>query len=85
MEQFNESDHTRLLNLCDYGDQLVEFCLQAACSKVDLFTPLTRKQAMFGPQCGQWLLAEQNELNSIITNKVLLPAVLPKGIKSLNT
>jgi hypothetical protein len=75
LEQLNKPDYTRLLNQYDYGDQLVEFCLQTACSQVDVFTPITRKQAMPGQQCDQWLVAEQNEINSIITNKVLLPAV----------
>jgi len=78
-------DFERLLKQSDYGDQLVDFCLQTTCSQVEIFTPLTRRQAVSGPQRDQWLLAEQNEINSIISNEVLLPAILPFGRKPLRT
>jgi len=48
--ELSETDNTRLLAQYDYGDQLVEYCLETRSSQVEIFTPLTRRQAMTGPQ-----------------------------------
>ena len=64
---------------------MVDFCLQTCTCQVNIFTPLTRNQAMRSPQAAEWLAAEQKEIESIKTNKVLRAAQLPKGKKLLKT
>jgi len=43
---------------------------------VDIFTPVTRKQAVANPQSEQWLSVEIKEIDSILEREVLEPAVL---------
>ena len=83
--ELSEPDHARLLAQHDYGDQLVDYCLETRSSQVEIFTPLTRRQAMSGPQSEQWLMAEQKEIDSITKNGVLQAAQLPGGRKPLKT
>ena len=83
--ELSEIDHSRLLAQYDYGDQLVDYCLETRSSQVDIFTPLTRRQAVFGPQKEYWLAAEQKEIESINEKEVLEPAILPEGRKALKT
>ena len=47
--------------------------------------PLTRRQAMSGPEEEQWLEAEQSELKSMINNKVFGECLLPKGRKAIRS
>ena len=70
----SEEDFTSLLKSQTLGDVMVDFCLQTCTSQVNIFTPLTRNQAMRSPQAAEWLAAEQKEIESIKTNKVLRAA-----------
>ena len=54
-------------------------------SQVDIFTPITRRQAVSSPQSEQWLRAEKKEIDSIQEKKVLEQAVLPIGKNLLKT
>jgi len=69
--------YSKILKQYDHGDQLVDYCLSTNECQVDIFTPLTRKQAVASPQSEQWLSAERKEIDSIIEKEVLEPAVLP--------
>ena len=53
---------------------MVDFCLQTCTSQVNIFTPLTRNQAMKNPQAAEWLAVEQKEIESIKTNKFVRAA-----------
>ena len=53
---------------------MVDLCLQTCTSQINIFTPLTRNLAMRSPQAAEWLAAEQKEIESIKTNKVLRAA-----------
>jgi len=83
--QLSESDFLRLLRQKELGDPIAAYCLQTGISTADIFTPATRRQAMRSPQCKQWSMAEQNEIQSITDRKVLEPAHLPKGKMALRT
>ena len=48
-----------LLTQCEKGDELANYCLQTNMSQVDIFTPLTRRQALSSPQSEEWLKAEK--------------------------
>jgi hypothetical protein len=69
--------YSKILKQYDHGDQLVDYCLSTNECQVDIFTPLTRKQAVASPQSEQWLSAERKEIDSIIEKEVLEPAILP--------
>ena len=78
-----EEDFTSLLKSQTLGDIMVDFCLQTCTSQVNIFAPLTKKQAIRNSQAAEWLAAEQKEIESIKINKVLRAAQLPKGKKLL--
>ena len=54
-------------------------------TQVDIFTPMTRKQAIASPQCEHWIKAEKKEIDSILEKEVLEPAILPIGKNLLKT
>jgi hypothetical protein len=63
----------------------VHYCLQTSISLVGILSSSTRRQALASPQKDLWLEAEQKELQSITTKKVLQEAQLPRGKKLLRT
>ena len=67
------------------GDELVDYCLQTSIGLDGILTPSTRRQALATPQKELWLEAEQKEIQSITTKKVLQEAQLPRGKKLLRT
>jgi len=69
--QLSESDFLKLLRQRDLGDQITAYCLETGIRTSDIFTPTTRRQAMRIPQCEQWFMAEQNEIQFITDRKVL--------------
>ena len=52
---------------------------------IDHRVPLTHNEAMMLPSSGLWREAEETELQSLNSNKVLLPSVLPPGQKLMHT
>ena len=66
--EFTDGDYERLLRQNDLGDQLVEYCLLTTCRQVEIFTPLTRRQAMASPQREHWIAAERKEIDSFTEN-----------------
>ena len=85
MSELTDNMFELLLGQYDHGDPLVEYCLETCTSQVDIFTPLTRKQALKSPQFEQWHMAEQKEIDSIQSKGVFQPAQLPRGKKLLRT
>jgi len=52
-------------------DELVDYCLQTSRSLDGILTSSTRRQALASPQKELWLEAEQKEIQSMTTMKVL--------------
>ena len=67
------------------GDPLCEFVLKTSQANPSSTTPNTHKQAMRTAHAAEWTAAEQSELHSMHINKVMLPTMLPPGIKPLHT
>jgi len=67
------------------GYESVDYCLQTSISLDGILTLSTRRQALASPQKELWLEAEQKEIQSITTKKVLQEAQLPRGKKLLRT
>ena len=86
----------RVTASCKAGNQFASLALLALQNDVDdrvipiknrhvthmLPEPLTRRQAMSGPEEEQWLEAEQSELKSMINNKVFEECLLSE-LKSM--
>ena len=62
-------------------DRMADYCLTIEAPVIDHRVPLTHNEAMSLPSSGLWREAEETELQSLNSNKVLLPSVLPPGQK----
>ena len=69
-------------------DPMREFVLAAGIVVMfmpDIKLPKTHKMAMKSAEAAQWQLAEQSELDSMITHEVFTHMVLPPGKKTIKT
>ena len=64
---------------------MADYCLTIEAPVIDHRVPLTQNKAMLLPSSGLWREAEETELQSLNSNKVLLPSVLPPGQKLMHT
>ena len=66
-------------------DRMADYCLTIEAPVIDHRVPLTHNEAMLLPSSGLWREAEETELQSLNSNSVLLPSVLPPGQKLMHT
>ena len=58
-------------------------CLDSGVSHKDIRTPNSNNEAMVTPQREEWRKAEAMETESLLTNKVVKPALLPSERKAI--
>jgi len=82
-DSLDTDNFAKILQSRVLGDELVDYYLHTSISLDGILTPSTIRQVLASPQKELWLEAEQKEIQSITTNKVLQEAQLPRGKKLL--
>ena len=71
---------------CLYSNSTSEYiynCIDAGMSCADIRTPNSHRHAMATPQREEWKKAEEMEIESMVTNKVFKPALLPSDRRAI--